>query len=205
MANYNLDVTYQIAVQAFSELDPKLISENSNTQWDSSNLTFRLNHIGQEYIVKYPEGDVLCVTNKEISMHTKILILHYLTYAKGVPLQSKPISYKELPDGAIYIEPFTRRAIKPMLDNFGDNPEEFIETAQLLGGVSDKYGDFSFTINVFPNVPITYVIWAGDDEFPATGNILFDASASYYLPTEDYALVSSMVIWAIKMINSVKK
>lgn len=199
MANYNLDVTYKFAVEKFSSLDPQIMAENSNTIYETEERILRVNHMGKEYIVSYPQGDILLENSKnEISMHTKILILHYLSFAKGVPIQNKEITYKELPDGAIYIDPFTRRTIKPMLDNFGDKPLEFLKIAERLGGKKGNYGDVSVTINVFPNIPITYVIWEGDDEFPPSGNILFDSSAGYYLPTEDYALVTSMVIWAIK-------
>jgi hypothetical protein len=199
MANYNLDVTNQFAVEKLAALDPKIMAENSNTVYDKETATFKVPHLGKIYQVSYPGGEVTIDNeNSEISLHTKILILHYLTFSKGVPLTKQEITYKELPNGSIYIDPFTKRTIKPMLDNFGQRTGEFLELAKRLGGEESTYGDISVTIKVFPNVPITYVIWEGDDEFPASGNILFDGSASYYLPTEDYAFVTSMVIWALK-------
>jgi len=172
----------------------------SGTEYDQPNQTIKVAFMGQEYLVKHPEGTVYLAgkETKEVPLQNQILILHYLVTASGEPVKGQYISFKELPDGAIYIEPFTKRTIIPMLKLFAERTSHFKELAVQLGGVEQKLGDVSVTINVFPRVPITYVIWEGDDEFPANGNVLFDASAGSYLPTEDYAVVASQVIWELK-------
>jgi len=35
------------------------------------------------------------------------------------------------------------------------------------------------------------VYWQGDEDFPSTCQVLFDASASHYLPTDAYAILGS--------------
>jgi len=42
-------------------------------------------------------------------------------------------------------------------------------------------------------VPITFVLWRGDEEIPPSGNVLFDASIPSYLPVEDIAVVCGAV------------
>lgn len=192
----NLDVTYQFAIDKLAAKDPVVMAKNAGVVFDTMNQKFVVKYLNEDYLVSYPEGAVASAGSKsEVPISVRILILHYLITANGAPLQNKWISFKELPDGVIYIVPFTNRAINPMLKIFAERQKELIELAQNLGGRVETLGDTSVTINAFPYVPITYVIYSADEEFPASGNILFDGSASCYLPTEDYALLSSLVIY----------
>jgi hypothetical protein len=194
----NLDVTYKFASDKIAAKDPVVMARNAGVSYNPETLTFKVKYLNQDYLVTYPGGAVaLAEKDCEVPIAVKILILHYLATANGAPLQNKWISFKELTDGAIYIEPFTNRAINPMLKMFAHRQRELIESAQNYGGRVENLGDTSVTINVFPNVPITFVIYSADDEFPASGNILFDRSASCYLPTEDYALMSSLVMYRL--------
>jgi hypothetical protein len=201
----NLDVTYQYAIDKIAAKDPVVMAQNAGVPFDPEIQKFTVKYLNEDYLVTYPGGVVEPAgNNKEVPIAVKILILHYLATANGVPLQNKWISFKELPDGAIYIGPFTNRAINPMLKIFSEKQTELVELAKNLGGRVETLGDTSVTIYAFPNVPITYVIYSADEEFPASGNILFDGSASYYLPTEDYALLSSLLIYHLSSLLSEK-
>ncbi|HWI54594.1 MAG TPA: DUF3786 domain-containing protein [Desulfobacteria bacterium] len=195
--NYmNLDVTYDYAVNKLSMKEPAEIARNSEVDYDANTKTFTVPYMGDQYIVSFPDGAVSLKDKAgEVDIKVRILILHYLITANGAPLQNKWISFKELPDGAIYIDPFTRRTINPMVKTFAEKQDLFFQLAETVGARKESLGDTSLTINVFPRVPITYVLYSADDEFPASGNVLFDGSAPNYLPTEDYAIAASFVIY----------
>ena len=53
------------------------------------------------------------------------------------------------------------------------------------------------TINAFDQVPITLVLWKGDEEVAPNGNILFDANISDYLSTEDVTVLSETIVWKL--------
>ena len=53
-----------------------------------------------------------------------------------------------------------------------------------------------------PRVPVTLVVWAGDDEFEPTAKILFDHSIPHYLTTEDIAWVSGMIVYRLMRLAS---
>jgi len=203
-AYMNLDVTYKYAVEKLAMKEPQEMARNAGVEYNHEGRVFTVDYLAEKYNVSYPDGEVkLAQKHGEVDLTVKILILHYLFTANGAPLQNRWISFKELPDGAIYIEPFTRRAIKPLVNLFAERQEDLVRLAKKLGGREENLGDTSVTINVFPRVPVTYVIWGGDDEFPATGNILFDASSPNYLPTEDYAVISGLVVYKLgKMLQS---
>jgi hypothetical protein len=52
-------------------------------------------------------------------------------------------------------------------------------------------------LKVFPFVPVTYVIWQGDEEVADSGTILFDESITSYLPAEDIVLAASFGTYAL--------
>lgn len=194
--NYNLEVTYEYACNKMKSKEPADMARNSGAAWNADQGVITLTYLGNVYIVTYPECIVRNTGREdEVPIKDQALLLHYLYTANGAPVQNKFISFKELPDGAIYTDPFYRRAIEPMLKVFGNNHELFVGLAEKLGGIKQTLGDVSVTIPILPKVAVTYVMWSADDEFPATGNILFDASAPNYLPTEDYAVVASNVVY----------
>ena len=102
-----------------------------------------------------------------------------------------------MPEGTVYAPTFSKRAIKPILDTFGKEPQRLIEAAEKLGGHKADYGDVAVTINAFSRVPITLVLWRSDEEFAPAGNVLFDSTISDYLPTEDIIVLSETVAWKL--------
>ncbi|HUT97259.1 MAG TPA: DUF3786 domain-containing protein, partial [Dehalococcoidales bacterium] len=58
-------------------------------------------------------------------------------------------------------------------------------------------GDVAVTINAFKRVPITFVLWRGDEEFPPDGSILFDATVSDYLSIEDTNVLCERIAWKL--------
>lgn len=195
----NWETTLELAQQKFSEeTDPFDMADRAGVVYQESDSVFEVPFLSEKHLVSYPKGEVYRPDGGEVAIANQILIIHYLTNAQGDPLANRLISFKELPSGAIYINPFSNRAIRPLVASFGDDPEKMVEAGMKLGGRRDRYGDASVTIPVFPRVMVTYILWKGDDEFPPSGNVLFDASAPYYLPTEDYAVLAGSLVFEMK-------
>jgi len=157
-----------------------------------------IKYLNQPYRILFPDGRVLLKDGGiEAPLRDKILILHYFTGAKGTPATGKLIAYKQLSGGASYFPTFSHRAIAPLVKNFGKSPELLIKTAAKLGGREASYGDVSVTVDAFDRVPITLVLWRGDEELAPNGNILFDASIADYLSTEDITVLCETITWKL--------
>ncbi len=79
----------------------------------------------------------------------------------------------------------------------GDSAAAFVRAASNLGGFPPhaRTGKNSMVIPVLPRSPRNLILHEGDEEFPpAAANILFDAHAASYLPTEDYAHLPALII-----------
>jgi Domain of unknown function (DUF3786) len=63
----------------------------------------------------------------------------------------------------------------------------FRRAALSMGADTVPLGDAAYCFAVLPRLPVTVVVWATDEEFPAEASVLFDESAGHYLPTEDLA------------------
>ncbi len=199
---YGYELAYKLACEQLAKIDDiKQQCLKSGTQYQEidSQKVIIVKYLNQSYQITVPNIEISLVDSEEkIPLRDKILILHYLTLAKGIPLANKIIDYKELPEGTIYFPTFSKRTIKPLLDHFAKEPERLIDAAEKLGGhKKEDYGDVAVTINAFSYVPIILVLWRGDDEFAPGGSIIFDATISDYLSTEDIIVLCETVTWRL--------
>jgi len=124
-----------------------------------------------------------------------VLLSHY-AQAKPSPRTGRLIKFKDLPGGNAYEGAFVRRAIDPVANAYGDSPETLIEAAEVLGGKQLELGDAAAEVPALEGLSIVYIVW-GADEFPASATVLFDESASSYLPTEDLAVLGEITTYRL--------
>jgi len=198
---YGYNFACKIASQKLAEMgDIEQLCLNSDAEYKiiDSHPLISLDYLNRSYRISLPDIEIsLADSDEEVPLRDKILLLHYIIQAKGTPLANKSIAYKELPEGVGYFRTFHKRAIKPLVDHFGSQPEKLLDIAKELGGAKAAVGDVAVTINAFKRVPITFVLWRGDEEFPPDGSIMFDATVSDYLPIEDINVLSERIAWKL--------
>ena len=203
----NLEPAYKLACEQVAQIDNiEQQCRRSDTQYQviDSKKVLTIEYLNQLYQVTLPDIEISLVGGGgEVPLRDKILLLHYLTLAKGTPVANRPISYKELPQGANYFPTFYKRTIRPLVAYFGEEPKRLLGAMAALGGYKVDYGDVAVTINAFRRVPITIVLWRGDAELGPEGNILFDATISDYLSTEDITVLCEAIAW--QLVNWAKK
>ena len=196
---YAHGLAYKLACEQLASIaDIEQQCRKSGARYLPAEKSVIIDHLNRFYRISLPHCEVSSITNDEpVPLRDKILILHYFTRASGTPLSGKIITYKELQEGINYYPTFFKRAIEPIVNNFKDEPQQLLETAATLGGHKSGYGDISVTIDAFPYVPLTIVLWRGDKEFPPNGNIMFDSTIPDYLPTEDITILCEVIAWKL--------
>jgi len=198
---YGYELAYKLASEQLAKIDDiKQQCLKSGARYETINAkqVIILEYLNRSYQVTLSDIEVSLKDSEEaVPLKDKILILHYLTQAKGTPVSSRMIAYKELPEGANYFPTFYKRALKPLVDHFGQEPHRLVDAAENLGGQKADYGDVAVTINAFSHVPITLVLWRGDEEFSPESNILFDSTISDYLSTEDINVLCEIIAWRL--------
>jgi hypothetical protein len=134
-------------------------------------------------------------------------LLSHFSMAIQTPLRGKLVKFKDLPGGYAYEKAFVQRAVQPVAQVFGDNPEQLVETAKRFGGKRVDFGDAAVEVPVLEGVPLVYILWAAG-EFPASASVLFDESASFFLDTEALAglgeITTSRLIQAHSILSAKK-
>ncbi|MDI6754353.1 MAG: DUF3786 domain-containing protein, partial [Thermodesulfobacteriota bacterium] len=90
-----------------------------------------------------------------------------------------------------------KRCKFPLVKFFGGDPEVLKAVAYPMQGMPLGLGDVGVKIQAFPFIPLALIIWRGDAEFPAEGNLLFDVSITEYLPVEDIVILAETVVWKL--------
>jgi len=158
-----------------------------------------IHFLSEPYHIQFPQIEFYSPNKKTISLVTRILLLHYLIHADGDLLTGKWVTYKDIPGGLLYAGVFARRVTEPLQRKFGRSAELFKEIGIRLSGELADIGDASFILQAFPNVPLQYVLWEGDEEFPPSVQLLFDSSVNHYLSLEDIVVLGQ--ITAGRLIN----
>ena len=195
------EFAYKLACEQLAkigDIEQQCLKSGAQYRVIGSKKSITIKYLNQSYLITLPELEISLIDSEEkVPIRDKILILHYLTRAKGTPNSNKIITYKELPEGSSYFPTFYKRTIKPLLDHFVKEPGLLVAAAEKLGGHRADYGDVAVTINAFSRVPITIVLWQGDDEFAPQGSIIFDATISDYLSTEDIIVLCETITWRL--------
>ena len=185
----------------------ELTKRNPKHVADKSKSEFLLNerqgglivpYFGQARRVVWPEITVEPADGSgELPLTEQILILHYLERATGEPVSGVNIDFRAVPEGSFYWSAFVSRAKKPLLEMFGRDPDFYLEVATFMGGIPVSLGDVSVQFQAFPLVPITHVLWRGDEEFDPDASILFDETISEHLSTEDIAALAGASVYRL--------
>ncbi len=137
-SEYGYELAYKLACEQlakFDNIEHQCLKSGALYRIIDSQKSICLEYLNQPYQIVFPDiGISLINSEEEVSIRNKILMLHYFNRAKGTPLTNHKIAYKELPEGIIYFPTFYKRAIKPLLDHFGREPERLIAAAEELGG-----------------------------------------------------------------------
>jgi hypothetical protein len=161
-------------------LDPEVVVSNTGVQWTGE--TYLMPWLGR--MVPLADGD----------MTERILWHHYLLAHGPKQDSGVAVNYKQVPGAAIYNDNFTKRTINPMVKAFHDDLEKFMQKGLAMGGEPRSYGHASFTVRALPYIPLTFVIWQGDEEVPAGGNILFDETVKDWLCAEDLSALPGLLV-----------
>ena len=173
---------YRKALEEFARADPAMMAACCGGSYRRERGVLELSYCGAPVRASHPSGEVECDT-LELTGAEVVLVLQYLAGARGFPPVGRWVSFLELPGGPHHYDLFRREAVERIARRFGDRPEELVERAGRLGGTPARTGSASASIPAFHGIPLLAVVWGGDEEFPPSANLVFDAGSHRALPT----------------------
>ncbi len=191
----------RLAVETLKERDIKRCCHNAGVDLHQISATEQrvpISYLGRTYRLQVTKDNIAFEpADTPLSLPDQVLLLHYLTEATGAPMETRWISFREVPSGTFYYPSFVKRAISPLVKTLAERPEALSHVARQLGRMETAPGDVALRVPSLPRVPVVLCLWEGDTEFPAEGNVYFDASISSYLGTEDIAYIAGATVYRV--------
>ncbi len=158
------------------------VLRHEGVKLSSDARAYEVSFLNSVYLVD-PEKETIAELSpkpdRELTEEFQILLIQYLISDHGGPLAGKEVSEKDLPGGVTFFQGPHALHVKPIAKRFGTDPEGFEAVARKLGATPVEYGDKGMKFFPFPMLPVTYVLWVEDDEFPASVSVLFDGSIEH--------------------------
>lgn len=187
----------QVAGQraALRDKDPRELAARCGAEFDSPSGIIRIKFYGEPHAISFPDLEVRVEkTGKVCALNRSAMFLYYLQTADGSPLIGKWVAFRDLPGGMFYHKAYQGYSGDRLAKSIDNHVGVFERAAKNLGGIKLDVGDASFAFDALPRVRVAAMYYAGDEDFPATANVLFDESASHYLPTDALAGVGSALV-----------
>lgn len=147
-------------------------------------LTLKL--FGQKFGVHSQTGKIVTVEDfKPASIVSQLNIFTLFGFVKpGAQLKDKWVPFRELNGAAPFTAAFEKHVLEPFAQTFSGQIDKLSQACKILGGVNLSHSDAGYCLNSFECIPMNFLFWDGDDEFPAQGNILYDISATDFIHVE---------------------
>ncbi len=188
------ELAVELTVAKLAESDLKDRCDKSGAVWDPHAGAVEIPLLDACFRIPRPEFTASNLTaGGEAPITERILLLHYLERASGTPPSGEWIGFVEVPGAELYLGNFRARSVDRLVRSFTDREESLVERAALIGGLAADHGDVAVCLQALPRVPVMVTLWRGDDEFPPSGNLLFDSTVSRYLSIEDMVVLAGMV------------
>ena len=162
--------------------------------------TIRLAFFGSRVQLRMATDDGIEIEPPDLPLVEKILILHYLLAQEPRPVNGQLVAFKNLPGGAFYDPTYQKRGPRRIARRFGENVRGFRQACRSLGWHEEQIGDAAFRFDILPKIRGVVVLHAGDEEFPAEANILFEDDIVNFLRLEDVAVLAGLI--ATRLVKS---
>lgn len=152
-----------------------------------------IRHFGHSYAIHrdtgeitHPDSDTPPTCNQRLNVYT------LLGYCKeGAQLSGRWVPFREVPGAAPFAPAFERHVLRPFAATFNTHADRLREAALQIGGMSIPQSDAGCLLHAFACIPMQYLFWDGDEEFPAQGNILFDSNVTDFIHPESTVTLAS--------------
>ncbi len=183
----------RLGLEAFDRKDPGRLAISAGGRLEGR--TFVLPHLDRTVNLDLDTHQFTVQPgNGEAPIWLAILALHYINSAPGVEPSGKLKHFREFKEGHFYEPAFNRRTKDVVIAVFGEDPSPMGDAAKKLNGRILDTGDASVELPYFPYLPITCIVWQGDEDFPPEASVLFDETADMFFSAEDMAVAGQMAV-----------
>lgn len=153
---------------------------------------YRIVHFGRAYRIDAGSGVITAEDGGPATRTQRLNIYTLLGYCRDdAVITGRWVPFREVPGAAPFAPAFDRTVLKPLAATFSGHLPELRRAAEALGAAPLQSGDAGFQLEAFACIPLQYLFWDGDDEFPAQANVLFDSGVTGFIHEESTVTLAS--------------
>lgn len=194
--NHKEEVPFAHYQVKFAAMDPAEAAARTGVRYEDG--TFYVTLLGMMYAVLWPEATIRATDGKIPPLPLQTFLLRYLLEGKRTAPSSEFKTFREMPWGELYIQPFTGRVLTRAAFGFGTRIERYRAAAAALGGIPLRHGDAGYEFTLTDNYRLRLLVWAGDEEFPPNAQLLYSSNFAEGLAAEDRVVAGDLLIGALK-------
>ena len=197
--NNKEEVPFSHYLALFEKLDPEEAAARCGVPFADGCFTVRL--LDTEYRIAWPayaitaeREDAFALTN----LPCQTFLLRYLLEGKQAALSLGYKTFREMPWGELYITPYTGRCLTRAAFTFGTQVPAFAAACERMGGEKLPRGDAGYGFAFLGGYRMQMMIYAGDEEFPPSSQILYSDNFADGFSAEDRVVAGDILISAIR-------
>lgn len=200
-------VPFEHYLEEYRKIDPAEAARRTGIPYDSEKGAFCIRFLQREYLVSWPDFTVAKTEDQEAKysaltemIPAKILVIRFLCKGAASVGTGNFLTYREVPWGEFYFKPFQGRCLMRLAYGYGGKLDLFAEQMETIGARKMESGDASYEFELLNDYFVRFILWAGDDEFPPSAQILFSDNFPLSFSAEDLAVVGDVSIGTLKKI-----
>ena len=196
--NHKEEVPFAHYEVLFRALNPQeVLSRLPDTQWDGAEFTLRL--LGREFAIAHPGYAIRALDGGAVPpLPTQTFLLRYLLEGKNIKWNGQWKTFREMPWGEMYIQPYTGRVLTRAAFTFGTRIDAFRHAAEKMGAAKESHGDAGYEFELVPGYRMQILVWEGDEEFPPNAQVLYSDNFETGFAPEDRVVAGDILISTIK-------
>ena len=199
--NNKEEVPFEHYAEQFRALDPQAAAQRTGAQYDAEQGKFTLTLLGERYQIAHPEYAISAEHPDAFALKSlpcQTFLLRFLLEGRKAEPYGAFKTFREMPWGEMYIQPYTGRVLTRAAFTFGTRVEKFRAACEKMGAQALNHGDAGFQFELLPGYAMQLMVWEGDEEFAPTAQILYSANFETGFAAEDRVVAGDILISAIK-------
>ncbi len=193
--NNKEEVPFSYYAELYGKADKEEIEKRLGISAD--NGVFSVTLLGKTYQIA-ENAQITDGQGSDPALPLQTFLLRYLLEGKNIPALGSWKTFREMPWGELYIKPYTGRVLTRAAFTFGTRVEAFVKAAEKMGALPVNHGDAGFEFALVGDYKIRLLVWAGDEEFPPSAQVLYSDNFEEGFAPEDRVVAGDILITAIK-------
>jgi hypothetical protein len=195
-----LQAAYEDLIARVKRIDPITLAEATDGQYRGDGVPrVEIAFLHSWFVLDLLPYRVRAAHRDLDTLPMKVLVLqHFLAAAENVGtavrVMGEWIDRRSLQNGAVMGAHWASSVEDKLGKFFAQSRNSRWSKVLKVGGKKVDLGDVAFLFHFFPRLPVAFVHWVGDEDFPPSNKVLYDVSAGNYMPTHGLVALTEFLV-----------